>query len=81
MTYDLLHISSPKGPARFLNAVDPTKQALLDLLIDNEFKDCVAHPSVQSYVSEIWSGKINLYHQEGRIIQNFEKLDFILKKH
>lgn len=45
----------------FLNSIDSTKKPLLDLLIDLEFKDCVAHPCVQAYVSELWAGMIAVY--------------------
>ena len=60
-TYNILNIAAPYGKEALLNAVDPAKRALLDLLIDNEFKDSVSHPSIQSYVSELWTGLLNIF--------------------
>ena len=40
-----------------MNSIDDEKQALLDILIDNEFKDCVSHSNVQSYLSDLWNGR------------------------
>ena len=55
-TYNILNIAAPYGKEALLNAMDTTKRPLLDLLIDYEFKDSVSHPSIQSYVSELWTG-------------------------
>ena len=62
MTYKLLNLAAPYGKESLFNAVDDiSKKALLDLLVDYEFKDSVSHPSIQSYVSEIWSGTYKVF--------------------
>eukprot|EP00111_Clytia_hemisphaerica_P009505 TCONS_00027873-protein len=66
VTYKLLNLAAPYGKEALLNAVDDiSKKALLDLLVDYEFKDSVSHPSIQSYVSEIWSGDVDLQGNKG----------------
>ena len=57
LAHDILHIATTFGSEAFLNAIDDEKQALLDILIDNEFKDCVSHSNVQSYLSDLWNGR------------------------
>lgn len=56
MAYDILHIATTYGCEGLLNAIDDAKQPLLDIMIDNEFKDCVAHANVQGYLSDLWRG-------------------------
>ncbi|XP_057313101.1 serine/threonine-protein phosphatase 6 regulatory ankyrin repeat subunit B-like isoform X3 [Hydractinia symbiolongicarpus] len=63
MAYDILHIATTYGCEGLLNAIDDAKQPLLDIMIDNEFKDCVAHANVQGYLSDLWRG--NDIHIEG----------------
>ena len=57
LAHNILHIATTFGSEAFLNAIDDEKQALLDILIDNEFKDCVSHSNVQSYLSDLWNGR------------------------
>nr|XP_047126785.1 serine/threonine-protein phosphatase 6 regulatory ankyrin repeat subunit A-like [Hydra vulgaris] len=56
MTYEILHVASTYGCESLLNAVDDLQKPLLDVLIDEEFKLCVAHNNVQSYLSNLWKG-------------------------
>ena len=58
MTHHILHHATTYDCEGLLNSVDDAKKALLDVLIDMEFKDCVAHANVQSYLSDLWMGKI-----------------------
>ena len=62
MALDLLHIASSYDCEGLLNAVDEAKVPLLDIMIDNQFKDCVAHTNVQMYLSEIWRGGLLYDH-------------------
>lgn len=48
------------GAAKLLKSVDQRGTQFLDILIETEQKEVIAHPSVQSYLSEIWKG--NLMH-------------------
>ena len=57
LAHNILHIATTFGSEAFLNSIDDEKQALLDILIDNEFKDCVSHSNVQSYLSDLWNGR------------------------
>ena len=57
MAYKILHVATSFECEALLSAIDESKQSLVDILIDNEFKDCVAHSNVQSFFSEIWNGK------------------------
>ena len=58
MTHHILHHATTYDCEGLLNSVVDAKKALLDVLIDMEFKDCVAHANVQSYLSDLWMGKI-----------------------
>ncbi|XP_047126788.1 serine/threonine-protein phosphatase 6 regulatory ankyrin repeat subunit B isoform X1 [Hydra vulgaris] len=56
MTYEILHVATTYGTEELLNAVDDAKRPILNVLIDEEFKDCVAHSNVQSYLTDLWKG-------------------------
>ncbi|XP_065668345.1 serine/threonine-protein phosphatase 6 regulatory ankyrin repeat subunit B isoform X5 [Hydra vulgaris] len=58
MAYKILSIATTIECGALLYAVDDYKQALLDILIDNEFKDCVAQSNIQSFFSDIWNGDL-----------------------
>ncbi|XP_065668333.1 serine/threonine-protein phosphatase 6 regulatory ankyrin repeat subunit C isoform X7 [Hydra vulgaris] len=56
MTYEILHVATSFKCEAILNAIDDAKQPLLDVMIDNKFKECIAHSNVQSYLSDLWKG-------------------------
>ncbi|XP_065684627.1 serine/threonine-protein phosphatase 6 regulatory ankyrin repeat subunit A isoform X1 [Hydra vulgaris] len=58
MAYKILSIATTIECDALLCAVDDYKQTLLDILIDNEFKDCVAQSNIQSFFSDIWNGDL-----------------------
>ena len=60
MTHDVLHHATCYDCEALLNSVDDAKKALLDILIDMEFKDSVAHANVQAYLSDLWMGKLQV---------------------
>ena len=47
------------GPALLLKAVDNRGIPFLDVLIECEQKEVVSHPSVQRYLSEVWTGHLS----------------------
>lgn len=47
------------GP--LLNSVDSVGVTFLDILIDCQQKEVVAHPTVQLYLSEIWTGHLSTW--------------------
>ncbi len=47
------------GPALLLKAVDNRGMPFLDVLIECEQKEVVSHPSVQRYLSEVWTGHLS----------------------
>ena len=59
--HDLLHLSTTFNRDEVLNAVDEARQPLLDIMIDGELKDCVAHQNVQSYLTEVWKGDVSIF--------------------
>ena len=64
------------GPALLLKAVDNRGMPFLDVLIECEQKEVVSHPSVQRYLSEVWTG--HLSHWSGwMMILFFSTLLFI----
>lgn len=58
---DLLHLSTTFDTEDVLNAVDDARQPLIDILIDAELKNCVAHANVQGYLSDVWRGDNPLF--------------------
>ena len=60
MAVDLISItSSSTSPGTLLRAVDNRNVPFLDVLMECEQKDVVAHPSVQKYLSDVWVGNLN----------------------
>jgi len=58
---DLLHLSTTFNTEDVLNSVDDARQPLIDILIDAELKNCVAHANVQGYLSDVWKGDNPLF--------------------
>lgn len=50
--------SSLEGAARLLTAQDRRQMPLLDVLVEQEQKEVISHPSVQRYLQEVWLGGI-----------------------
>ncbi|XP_074641301.1 uncharacterized protein LOC141899048 [Tubulanus polymorphus] len=72
MATDLLAIASSMGAnttGLLLRSVDCRGTPFLDVLIENEQKEVVAHPAVQKYLSEVWMG--NLHWQTWKIVLVF----------
>ena len=70
MATDLLAIAAcTNSPSVLLKAVDYNGTQFLDVLIEHEQKQCVSHPAVQKYLSEIWMG--NLQWATWKIIMLF----------
>ncbi|XP_076441047.1 short transient receptor potential channel 5-like, partial [Babylonia areolata] len=60
MATDLTAIAASLSSAQqILKAVDCQGAQFLDVLIENEQKEVVAHPSVQKYLSDVWIGGLN----------------------
>ncbi|XP_063968080.1 serine/threonine-protein phosphatase 6 regulatory ankyrin repeat subunit B-like isoform X1 [Lytechinus pictus] len=60
MAVDLISItSSTTSPGVLLRAVDERNIPFLDVLMECQQKDVVAHPSVQKYLSDVWVGNLN----------------------
>ena len=58
MAKDLISISCVENSGAVLNSIDERNVAFLDFLIECELKQCVSHPLVQQYVSQIWFGEL-----------------------
>ncbi|XP_065062546.1 serine/threonine-protein phosphatase 6 regulatory ankyrin repeat subunit A-like isoform X2 [Rhopilema esculentum] len=58
---DLLHLSTTFDTENVLNATDDARQPLIDILIDGELKNCVAHANVQGYLGDVWKGDNPLF--------------------
>lgn len=59
MATDLLTIAASSNSAgQLLKAVDNNGSPFLDILIENEQKEVVAHPAVQKYLSDVWIGDL-----------------------
>ncbi|XP_023213474.1 short transient receptor potential channel 2-like, partial [Centruroides sculpturatus] len=59
MAFDLLSvISSSENVGTVLRALDSRSMPFLDVLIELQLKEVVAHPAVQSYLSEQWMGNL-----------------------
>uniref|UniRef100_A0AC35TT07 ANK_REP_REGION domain-containing protein n=1 Tax=Rhabditophanes sp. KR3021 TaxID=114890 RepID=A0AC35TT07_9BILA len=60
MAVELLSITAAEyNPAILLKAKDHRGRPLLDVLIENEQKEVVSYASVQRYLTEIWTGRVN----------------------
>ena len=60
MATDLTAIAAHLSSAQqVLKSVDCTGAQFLDVLIENEQKEVVAHPPVQKYLSDVWVGRLN----------------------
>lgn len=62
------------GP--LLNSIDGSGVTFLDILIDCEQKEVVAHPTVQLYLSEIWTGHLSTW-QSWKLLLLFFLLLFL----
>lgn len=51
--------ASMNGAGLLLKSVDDMGMPFLDVLIDCEQKEVVSHPSVQKYLSEVWTGHLS----------------------
>ncbi|VBB32268.1 unnamed protein product [Acanthocheilonema viteae] len=59
MAVELLGITAREyNPALLLKAKDNRGRPLLDVLIENEQKEVVSYASVQRYLTEIWTGRV-----------------------
>ncbi|XP_052256426.1 ankyrin-3-like [Dreissena polymorpha] len=59
MATDLLSTAaSTNSPSVLLKAIDCNGSQFLDVLIEYEQKQVVAHPAVQKYLSDIWMGNL-----------------------
>ncbi|KAK6105831.1 Ankyrin repeats (3 copies) family protein [Brugia pahangi] len=59
MAVELLGITASEyNPALLLKAKDNRGRPLLDVLIENEQKEVVSYASVQRYLTEIWTGRV-----------------------
>ena len=68
--------ASLNGASHLLKSVDSRGMPFLDVLIECEQKEVVSHPSVQKYLSEVWTG--HLSHWAGwKMIMLFSALLFI----
>ncbi|KAK7485350.1 hypothetical protein BaRGS_00023449, partial [Batillaria attramentaria] len=60
MATELTAIAAASSSAQqILKSVDSKGAQFLDVLIENEMKEVVAHPSVQKYLSDVWIGSLN----------------------
>uniref|UniRef100_A0A914GWL2 Ion transport domain-containing protein n=1 Tax=Globodera rostochiensis TaxID=31243 RepID=A0A914GWL2_GLORO len=60
LAVELLGISATKyNAALLLKAKDHRGRPLLDVLIENEQKEVVSYASVQRYLTEIWTGRVD----------------------
>ncbi|TKR72642.1 hypothetical protein L596_020059 [Steinernema carpocapsae] len=60
MAVELLSITATEyNAALLLKAKDNRGRPLLDVLIENEQKEVVSYASVQRYLTEIWTGKVD----------------------
>lgn len=60
LAVELLGISAAKyNAALLLKAKDHRGRPLLDVLIENEQKEVVSYASVQRYLTEIWTGRVD----------------------
>ena len=70
MATELLAIAASHNSAeQILKSVDAKGTPLLDVLIEHEQKEVVAHPAVQKYLSDVWVG--NLHWTTWRLIMLF----------
>ena len=68
--------ASINSAGKLLKSVDSRGMPFLDVLIECEQKDVVSHPSVQKYLSEVWTG--HLSHWAGwKMIMLFSALLFV----
>ena len=51
--------ASMNGAGVLLKSVDEMGMPFLDVLIECEQKEVVSHPSVQKYLSEVWTGHLS----------------------
>lgn len=59
IAFDLLSVvSSTQNVGIVLRALDSRNMPFLDVLIELQLKEVVAHPAVQSYLSEQWMGNL-----------------------
>ncbi len=59
MAVDLLSVAASMSSAGdLLKAVDNRGMSILDVLIECEQKEVIAHPSVQRYLSDVWMGSL-----------------------
>uniref|UniRef100_A0A1I7V877 ANK_REP_REGION domain-containing protein n=4 Tax=Loa loa TaxID=7209 RepID=A0A1I7V877_LOALO len=59
MAVELLGITASEyNPALLLKAKDNRGRPLLDVLIENEQKEVVSYASVQRYLTEVWTGRV-----------------------
>lgn len=59
MAVDLLSVAASVSSAgQLLKAVDNRGMTILDVLIECEQKEVIAHPSVQRYLSDVWMGSL-----------------------
>ncbi|XP_046353562.1 serine/threonine-protein phosphatase 6 regulatory ankyrin repeat subunit B-like isoform X3 [Haliotis rufescens] len=76
MATDLLAVAASSNSAEhLLKSVDSHGVPFLDVLIENEQKEVVSHPSVQKYLSDVWMG--NLQWATWKIIMLFFTFLFI----
>uniref|UniRef100_A0ABM0LU22 Uncharacterized protein LOC100376500 n=1 Tax=Saccoglossus kowalevskii TaxID=10224 RepID=A0ABM0LU22_SACKO len=62
MAVDLLAIAASSNSAgHILRSIDHRGTQFLDVLIENEQKEVVANPSVQRYLSDVWSGQLKIW--------------------
>ncbi|GMR55549.1 hypothetical protein PMAYCL1PPCAC_25744, partial [Pristionchus mayeri] len=60
MAVELLSITASEyNPAILLKARDNRGKPLLDVLIENEQKEVVSYASVQRYLTEIWTARVD----------------------
>lgn len=61
MAVELLAIAaSSHSTGQLLKAIDLDGMPFLDVLIENEQKAVVAHPAVQTYLSDVWIGNLQI---------------------
>lgn len=60
MAAELLALASgPDSAGKLLRSVDRRSIQFLDILIENEQKEVIAHTAVQRYLSELWVGNLS----------------------
>ncbi|XP_013382005.1 serine/threonine-protein phosphatase 6 regulatory ankyrin repeat subunit A-like [Lingula anatina] len=59
MATELMAIASgTNGASALLKSVDCRGTPFLDILIENEQKEVVSHPTIQKYLSDVWKGNL-----------------------